>query len=278
MLLKKISNKFLYLQGIKLLNKIFKMKNNIKIVVLLLCSFCMIADASAQSKKKKPVKKTEQSKNSDVQVFDDGDGSDIFKDSKRKEVNNTLKINPFAAVLGDLPLYYERVLSPKLSVEVGVGASIKSNGAWANLGRDIGFSSIYFGNDIVIDKSRAKPYWSAAVRFFPYSSRTNSPEGLYFSLGTRWRTYAYNTHLRNESAPFPKQVSSVRQFDYARVTVGYTTQYDHFIMDYFAGFGIRNNQTNTFIYDITKNYEVKATTSSYNMPALIIGCRLGFVF
>ncbi len=49
------------------------------------------------------------------------DNSYYFDDSGISEAKNIVKLNILSIINGDLPLYYERILSKSISIEVGVG-------------------------------------------------------------------------------------------------------------------------------------------------------------
>jgi hypothetical protein len=251
------------------------MKNKFLFLAIILAIFSV--DASAQTKKKKPVKKTETSKSSEVQVFDEGDDKDFFDSKKNKEIRNTLKINPLAALVGDMPLYYERVLSPKFSVEAGVGLTLKSR-LGSSLATEIGFGGTDLGDNVVTDKSLIGPYYSIALRYFPTSRSNTIPEGLYFSLASRYRKYSFDIHLDNESLPFDDKQSKVTQLDLGRITVGYVWMSDKFTSEIFGGFGVRKVTIDTHFYNAANNYAIEPLSKSYQTPALIVGYRLGFGF
>ncbi len=251
------------------------MKNKLLFVAFILAIFSI--DAAAQSKKKKPVKSSETSKSSDVQVFDDDNNKDYFDSKKSKTIYNTLKINPLAALVGDMPLYYERVLSPKFSVEIGVGITLKSSLA-SGLATEIGFGGTDLGDNIVVDKTAIGSYGSVALRYFPTSRSNTIPEGLYFSLASRYRKYSFDIHLDNENAPFPDKQSSITQLDLGRITVGYVWLNDRFTSEVFGGFGVRKVNIDTHFYNPENNYAIEPLSKGYQTPALIVGYRLGFSF
>lgn len=251
------------------------LKNKIS---LSLTFFVLLTTISFAQLKKKPLKKTETpNKDSDVQVFDEGNSSDIFDVKSSVEVNNTLKINVLSAFAGDVALNYERVLSPHFSVEAGLGITLPTLRA-GNYLQNSGFLGFNYGEEVVLDKGNTSPYASLAVRYFPSKGESDIPAGLYFSLGTQFRKYNFSSHLINESVPFVPQKSITQHFDYVRFTVGKTTMIDRLVLEYYVGLALRNTVKSSYSYDLNNNYEITPYSVKSSAPTIVIGYKVGFGF
>jgi hypothetical protein len=252
------------------------MKKN-KILFCILCLILVVGTAFSQSKKKTPPKKKDTTKNKDIQVFDESKDGDIFDEKSSIQVKNTLKLNILSALAGDYPLYYERAISPHLSLEIGGGVSTMPLLA-VKIAQPSGFFGINYGNQVVLDKNTVNPYGSFAIRYFASTGKFDIPEGYYFSLGTRWRKYSFNSHLDNESAPFPPQKSSTTHFDIIRLTTGFVSMKDNFLTEYYFGLGLRKTIKSSYFYDTANNFEITPYTTNSIAPSIIVGCRVGLGF
>ena len=252
------------------------MKKN-KIILLLAMCILAIATGFAQSKKKPTNKKKVPAKNSDVQVFDESNSDDIFDEKSTVNVYNTLKINALGLLGGDVPIYYERVLSPHVSVEAGLGITLPSLRA-GNVFKSAGLFGFNYGENVVLDKANSSPFLSASLRYFPSKGKTDIPEGVYFSLGTLWRKYSFNSHLDNESIPFFPQKSITKHFEYVNLKIGVAKINDRFITDYYVGFALRNTTKSSYFYDSNNNFEITPYSVNSVAPAIVLGHRLGFGF
>lgn len=247
-------------------------------ISLLLAIFFLVAVSAFGQLKKKPLKnKQEPNKTSDVQVFDEGDGKDIFNEKSSIEVQNTLKINLLGLIAGDVPLYYERVLSPHVSVEAGLGITLPTLRAGRYLQNE-GLFGFNYGEQVVLDKANTNPFVSLAFRYFPSKGESDIPEGFYFSVGTLWRKYSFDSHLDNENFPFKPQKSTTQHFDYIRITLGKSSMTNRFITDYYIGLSLRNTVKSSYLYDETNNYEIVPYSVKSFAPSILIGYRLGFGF
>jgi hypothetical protein len=247
-------------------------------IFFFLAFFLSTAFVSFAQLKKKPLnKKATPNKTSDVQVFDEDKSGDIFDVKSSVNVYNTLKINLLGVVAGDVALYYERVLSPHFSVETGLGITLPTLKVGKYL-KDSGYLGLDYGEQVVLDKANTSPFASLAFRYFPSKRERDIPEGIYFSLGTQWRKYSFNTHLDNESAPFLPQKSITQHFDYLRITIGKSKMNDRFISDYYVGLALRNTIKSSYLYDIANNYEITPYRVPSLAPSIVIGYKLGFGF
>lgn len=248
-----------------------------KISLLLAISLLVTVSAFAQLKKKPLKERQEPNKTSDVQVFDEGNSKDIFNEKSSVDVRNTLKINLLGLLAGDVALYYERVLSPHISMEAGLGVTLPTLRA-GNYLQTTGLLGFNYGERVVLDKANTSPFASLAVRYFPSKRDDDIPSGVYFSLGTLWRKYSFDSHLDNESIPFKDQKSITQHFDYLRITIGKSKMTNRLITDYYVGLSLRNTTKSSYFYDEKNNFEMTPFSVSSIAPSIVVGYRLGFGF
>ncbi len=132
------------------------------------------------------------------------------------EAKNVFKINLTSFLSGDLPVYYERVLTKQFSIEAGVGVILPF---YVFEG-----SNIYSDEQIITNPDGGYSLWIHPKLYF-----WRAPEGMYFGLQYRYRKYLQDNAV-------------VRYSDY---TINYGYQWilgTHFVLDanIGAGFRIRN--------------------------------------
>jgi hypothetical protein len=249
------------------------MKRNILLVAML---FFIPFLTFAQAKKKKTTKEKREREKSDIQIFDDS-GVDIFKEKNVIDYRNILKISPLVAIVGEFPIFHERVINEKLSLELGAGVNFISPSSANNLDNRV-FFGVDFPTNIVLDKSNVKPYFGASMRYFVSTRRYVAPEGTYLSVGTKWRQFSFNSHLDNESFPFdPDRKSTATQFDMFRLMVGKSRVRDWFYTDIAIGIAARRKTLQFWEYDVANNFEIVKTSFSSISPAILLGVKFGVV-
>jgi hypothetical protein len=264
------------------------MKKNL-ILTLLTCLISLCTHhAEAQTKQPKKPKDTpkkdapqpNKGQSKDVQVFDQSDAKDdydYFQKKKSEQPKNIIKINPLEVLNASFPVFYERVLSPKFSVEIGIGVTtITSNFAefqTALLG-DIG--SAYEG----FYKGKTGPLLKLGFRYYA-GKGDDAPEGAYFALEYQMKKYNFDAYKLNAngdrtySAPY--QASSVTNSELLRILFGY--QYEgnsNFTWDPYIGLGWRQTTFNgNYLGD---NRQVLLGSVSAYKPVFIIGFKMGVAF
>ncbi|MBK7268447.1 MAG: hypothetical protein IPI07_02635 [Flavobacteriales bacterium] len=79
-----------------------------------------------------------------------------------KCVKNAIKINPLLFFRGEIPIHYERALTPRLSVELGLGFTWRD---YLNLNFGGGDADDYGGGTDII----ARPTYHVGLRWYPPS-------------------------------------------------------------------------------------------------------------
>jgi hypothetical protein len=287
---KKLSNCFTFVFIIKISIYFSKiqhdtyMKKIFLLTLLFLTIFNMGLNAQRRGDSPKPPKKENQKpskkgsqkgQSKDVQVFDEEDDYDYFENKSNSNPKNIIKINPFEALDGAFPIYYERVVSSKFSVEVGVGLTATS--AFTNE-----INSGLFGNNDYdgFYKGKTGLMFKLGARY--YAGRGDyAPEGTYFALeyqvkNFKFDAYPYINGSRTSSGPF--QETTISNADLARLLFGYQTDSSsNFVWDYFLGVGWRKHTVDGWYVDENTSNPVLGEQSSYK-PVLLLGVKMGIRF
>jgi len=247
------------------------------LTVALLASFPFLASAQEQPKSTK----TTSDGNTTI-VITEHNASDYFTKKDRGDAPKTaIKLNPLLALNGDLPVFVERVLTEKLSVELGAGVTIK------NYLGDL-FDTIEDESSSSFSDVKTEPELgysvSAGLRFYP-SSHTWALEGVYFAPEFRHRLYKTNVlTIGDEQLDSPELLkTNITNFRAIIGNVYYLE--DRVFLDYYAGAGLTNRNTGRVHTEreynvITWGYDY--TSSFYNekkvRPSLALGLKIGFSF
>ena len=103
--------------------------------------------------------------------------SEYLDDGEFYEKKNILKVNASSLIIGNLPILYERAVSPFISVEAGAGIILP----WY-----VNELSQLFIHEPIITKPTGGYSFSGELRFFPF---TEAPEEFYMGLLYRHRDY-----------------------------------------------------------------------------------------
>jgi hypothetical protein len=205
-----------------------------------------------------------------VQVFDESDTKSIF-DGKKEE--NLIKINPLLIFYGEIPIYYERLLTPTLSAEIGIGPTLSP-----------GTLSETF-SDIVEEET--EEYTSlmgltlkTSVRFYPDGAK-NFPYGLYLGPEFRFKSYNREFEVPDGSQPNGGKLDIKSTYTDMSILGGYQNDIDNnFYIDYYLGVGIRSKKRE-FIdseYDNLGNRTYIIDAKKSQVPLLSLGFKLGVSF
>lgn len=180
---------------------------------------------------------------------------------------NIIKFGLVNLLFGDIPLFYERVLSNKLSLELGLGV---------NYGK--GIISSYLGldeTDYVIQKNKLGLFTEANIKFFT-SSKKDIPEGFYLSLGAQYKKSNFLTvNDFNQVINIP--VSTTSNISLIRLSAGYAFIFDNFYTESLLGIGLRSQKSSIYTID-SNGIIVLQNTKSNNQPIFLINYKFGYVF
>ena len=245
--------------------------------IALLCSQTAIyAQTKPQKARKKeneaPKKEVNKGNSKDVQVFDNKDDYDYFEKKANTNSKNIIKLNPLDLLVTSFPIYYERVLAPKISAEIGLGVTTTA-------GSITFLEGTLLNNTDGFYKGKTGLMFKLGMRYYP-SKHDDIPEGTYLGLEYQVRQYAYDTYpYKNGSrtSEGPYQNTTFTQQDLIRFILGYQgIGSGSFTWDPYIGVGWRKLTFDGW-YVNDKNVPVLGTTSIFK-PTFIIGFKMGLGF
>jgi len=187
--------------------------------------------------------------------------SEQEKNSNNNSEKNIIKISLFEIISGDFPLYYERVLSDKFSLEGSVGITF---------GDYIG--GLFLDDFSSIDNSSNSNYgfsFSASLRFYPIEIL----EEFYIAPEFKYRKYNWEREYSDMSG-ISNLYAENRTYAMPRINLGYSFFYDNqLIFDYYVGIGMNNITENRYDYETNNISE-----SKLRRPRVHIGLKIGYVF
>ncbi|MBK9176408.1 MAG: hypothetical protein IPM46_08710 [Flavobacteriales bacterium] len=230
---------------------------------------CIAVPLAAQERKKQPGKaRVVLYREQLAQQFDTVD-----------VVKNIVKINPLLFFRGEMPIHFERALTPRLSLDVGMGVTLRNYLALSFAGDHPDADDFGAGTEIIPNLS-----FHLGARF--YLQDDLEPQGLY--LAPVWSHLVYTKDIRELQADgsfTDKRYRDERTFNDLRLLLGYQSlgYSSNWLLDFYGGIGFRNR--NMVIVnerlDLTTSpgqytYEVEEITD--NVPAIFLGIRFGVGF
>ncbi len=193
-------------------------------------------------------------------------------------VKNVIKVNPLLFFRGEVPIYYERALSPNLSIEVGVGVTLRDYLKMSFGGDDA--DDFGAGTEIIPNLSL-----HGGIRF--YLTDDLEPQG--------WYIQPTFSHLRYEKAILVRQPDGqytddqnyhdIRIFNDIRLLFGHQMlgYGSNWLFDVYGGFGFRDRSMQVVQERI--DLSVSPPTYTYDIddrndqvPAFYLGVKVGLGF
>jgi hypothetical protein len=206
------------------------------------------------------------------------ENEDYFKTTKGVSAYNIIKINPLVAIIGDFPIYYERVFNAHFATEVYGGATLRPR--YALVLNDLTDDELYTENI----EPRIGYMVGFELKYYP-SKHDDAPDGFYMSIGSRFKKYqALSFGFDDIGVPLtgkPTFKTPLTITDFVRVTAGTGNVNDNFFSDYFVGFSLRNRVNSNAIPVVDANTGAIITeleTSNRLIPAFFVGVKIGFSF
>jgi len=192
-----------------------------------------------------------------------------------KVMKNVIKANPLLFFRGEMPLYYERALSPNLSIELGVGLTLRNYLALSLVGDDA--DDFGAGTEIIPSLSL-----KAGIRF--YLEGDLEPQGWYIQPEFGQITYTKDILVSNPAGGFTEErLRDRRTFNDIRLLGGYQllSYSNNWVLDFYGGFALRvrdqlvvsetlDPSTRTFTYSQEQRNDM--------VPAAFLGFKVGFGF
>jgi hypothetical protein len=192
-----------------------------------------------------------------------------------KVVKNVLKVNPLLFFRGEIPLYYERALTPNVSLELGLGVTLRNYIALSFAGDDA--DDYGAGTEII-----ANPSYHIGARF--YFVHDLEPQGFYFQPGFSHLVYSKDILVRGPDGSFTEEkYRDERTFNDLRAILGYQmlSATSNWLFDLYGGVAYRdrrmlvveerlNLQTDEYTYSVEERKD--------RVPAIFLGVKIGLGF
>lgn len=190
-------------------------------------------------------------------------------------VKNVVKFNPLLFLRGEVPFYYERALSHRLSVELGVGLTTRN----------------YFGGgftgDLPDDFSAGTRIWSrpsahAGIRW--YLADDIEPQGPYAQVEFAYLDHSKNIFMKDSTGHVgDNSLLDRRVYNDVRLYFGYQrlSATSNWLFDAYCGAGFRNRsitQVNERLELPDRRWTYSVTEKHDNVVALFLGIKVGYGF
>lgn len=230
------------------------------VLLVLLAILCFSTQATAQKKNKR------------TKVVVENETKPFRFDTVRA-VKNAFKMNPLIFLTGEIPLYYERALSPQISVEAAIGITLRNY-----ISLSFNEDTDDFGGGIEI---LTKPSFHFAFRY--YFDDNVELAGLYLSPEFSYRNYSKYVTEKDDDGGFTDQkLLDERIYNDIKLVLGYQvlSHSSNWVVDMYTGLGARvrslsivkeqNTLGNGFNYEVEEKSDI--------VPAFYLGFKLGYGF
>jgi hypothetical protein len=190
-------------------------------------------------------------------------------------VKNVLKFNPLLFFRGEIPLYYERALTPNVSLELGLGITLRNYLALSFTGDDA--DDYGAGTEIITNPS----YHVGARIYFVHDLE---PQGMYIQPGFAHLVYSKDILVRAPDGSFTEEkFRDERTFNDLRLLIGYQQlgSSSNWLFDIYGGMAYRDRRM--LVVEERLNLETDAYTYTVEerkdrVPAIFIGVKIGLGF
>jgi hypothetical protein len=190
-------------------------------------------------------------------------------------VKNVLKLNPLLFFRGEIPLYYERALTSRLSLEAGIGVTLRNYMGMTVVGDDV--DDFGAGIDIL-----ARPSFRIGARW--YHTVDLEPQGWYTQLEFAHLTYAKDVRMKGPNGVFTdKELRDERIYNDFRLLGGYQMlgASNNWMFDLYGGIGYRARHV-MIVHETrdltTDNYTYEVVEKDDPVLALFLGVKVGLGF
>ncbi|MBK7619674.1 MAG: hypothetical protein IPJ10_10145 [Flavobacteriales bacterium] len=190
-------------------------------------------------------------------------------------VKNVVKFNPLAFFRGEIPVYFERALSPRLSLEVGVGVTLRNYLVMAYAGDDA--DEFGAGTEII-----PRPSFQAGFRY--YLVDDIEPNGSYVQTSFAHLNYTKDIRLKGPTGAFTDdKLRDDRTYNDVRVLFGYQqlSPNSNWLFDVYGGVGYRdrlNVKVQERIDFTTDQFTYSVEESKDQTVAIFLGVKFGIGF
>jgi hypothetical protein len=247
------------------------MKKSIVYLALVFTFFAEIAYAQR-------VLKVDSTNTTKMNVFD---SHQYFDENPAGSFKNVIKINPLLIMFGEIPIYYERKITKKLSAEIALGVTLRNYFLDFNLEDD-------YSGDVYKENQKTNTSFSyrAALRLYPSSSE-EAVIGYYFSPEFLYRKYVISyPYLDMNQNPTDIYYDGYTVQSDFKLVFGYQDYIDNnIIFDYYIGVGMRQQarkhlSTEEFYDSNSGSYQYysEIKSASKSVPTISMGLKVGFGF
>ncbi|MBX3101679.1 MAG: hypothetical protein KF690_04160 [Bacteroidetes bacterium] len=221
-----------------------------------------------------------------IRVFEYGDH---VKSSSLSTYSTAFKLNPYGLLNGEIPVFAERRITPKISLEASLGITMKD---YISRMYQLMWDEEYenpFDNELSEFRTQKTGYtYSLAFRYFP-SADYDAIEGLFFGIMWKHRAHFSEIDPASMNGRYPEVTSVAKEKRVVRdlaLIFGQQIFWDANISsEWMIGLGYRNT-ANKYLNLIeqhdpqTDTYERKAVMQEkpFTGPSLILAWKLGFGF
>ena len=243
-------------------------------IVLFLNSSLLAQTKPPKSDKKETKKESKKGESKNIQVFDSKDDYDNFNKNKNFNPTNVLKVNPVDFITSTFPLFYERVVAPKVSVEVGLGVTVIRDFYYRL--KEGFFGDKEYGGFV---KAKTGLVFKIGARYY-LGKYDNAPEGPYCGVEYQFKQYVFDALPyaggSRATSGLPYQKTTTTENDLIRLLYGYQFHANGtLIIDPYLGIGWRKHTFNGWYED---NKIPILGSHSASKLILIFGVKMGFRF
>lgn len=190
-------------------------------------------------------------------------------------VKNVVKINPLLFFRGEIPIYYERAITHKLSLEAGLGVTLRNYLALSFTGDDA--DDFGAGTEII-------PRLSFNAGFRYYFSDDLEPQGGYGQITFAHLNYTKDIRTKGPNGQFTDVVlRDDRTYNDVRFLVGYQmlSSNSNWLFDVYAGPAFRdrfNVKVQERVDFTTDNFTYTVEESKDQTVAFFLGVKIGMGF
>ena len=190
-------------------------------------------------------------------------------------VKNVLKFNPLLFLRGEIPIYYERALSHRLSAEIAAGVTTRN----------------YLGGDFTGDTpddfsagTQIIPKLAAHVGFRWYFTDDIEPQGTYIQGEFAYIDHSKDIATKDSTGRLTDNTLRDQSiYNDVRVYFGYQrlSSTNNWLFDAYCGVGYRNRsitQVNERLNLVERDWTYSVEETHDNVPAFFLGVKIGYGF